>query len=290
MNDFTKLDELPFDVPDELGEVIDFQVECPGVYYIATHNEEEGSLFAREYYVVTDKATMISDKAKTYGQQLGDDSLLFYDLNNAHSGKYIIDYETLQYKIQNKLPLPEGYSIHEIAVFGRELHPEYFGPFPVPQLTPWGYTMRYKVLTNGLYWMETDTCQNVLAVCYPMQDTLSEYAVKLSRKTEYDAQHGLDTTMGYLFFSEKDSCVPLFELLEPHAAWKKEVKIPALMNAVSEYHQLYTLKHNFEEGMGWHDYLSRFICTLYDKDYESQFSPEHVISSCEQAGTKFLEF
>ncbi len=35
MNDFTELDELPFDVPDELGEMVDFHNECPGVYYIA---------------------------------------------------------------------------------------------------------------------------------------------------------------------------------------------------------------------------------------------------------------
>jgi len=47
MDDFTGMNELPFDVPDELGEVTDSHQECPGVYYIATNNEDEGGLFAR---------------------------------------------------------------------------------------------------------------------------------------------------------------------------------------------------------------------------------------------------
>ncbi len=49
MDDYTGLNELPFDVPYKFGKVIDFHQECPGVYYIATNNEETGSLFANEY-------------------------------------------------------------------------------------------------------------------------------------------------------------------------------------------------------------------------------------------------
>ncbi len=229
MDDFKERNELPFDVSDELGEVADFHKECPGVYYIATANEDACSLFNAEYYVVTNEATMISTAARSYGEQIGTSPvMLAYDLNDASSGQYIINYEILQYKSQNKLPLPEDRTIHEIAVFGREVHPDYFGAFPVPQLTPWGYTLRYKILTNGLYWIQTDACQTVLSVCFPKQDILSSAAVNLSRLTDYDAKHGLESTMGYMFFSEKDSCIPLFELLEPRAEWQDCINIPAL--------------------------------------------------------------
>ncbi len=96
MDDFTELNKLPFDVPDELGEVANFHKECPGVYYIATTNEDEYSLINAEYYVVTDEATMISSAARAYGKQIGTSHvLLAYDLNDASSGQYIINYKIL---------------------------------------------------------------------------------------------------------------------------------------------------------------------------------------------------
>ncbi len=95
MNDFTELDELPFYVPDEFGELVGFHKECLGVYYIATTNENEYSPVAAEYYIVTDEATMISETARIYGKQIGTSPfLLAYDLNDSSSGKYIIDYES----------------------------------------------------------------------------------------------------------------------------------------------------------------------------------------------------
>ncbi len=290
MSNLTELNKLPFDVSDVLGEVIDFQKECPGVYYVATVNKDKLSSVATEYYVVTDEATMISPVARAYGKQIGTSPvLLVYDLNDASSGKFIVDYEILRYKISNHLPLPEDRMIHEIAVFGRELHPDYFGAFPVPQLTPWGYTLRYKAITNGLYWIETDTCQTVLAVCFPMQDELSSAAVDLSRLTDYDAVHGLDSTMGYMFFSERDSCIPLFELLEPRSQWQNCIDKAALMNAICEYHMDYALTHNLREAHGLNDHFSKMMGSMCE-DYKPQSSQDNIISASEQVGTKFFGF
>ncbi len=290
MNDFTELDELPFDVPDELGEVVDFHNECPGVYYIALNNEDECSTFASEYYVVTHEATMISPAARAYGEQFDESPfLLFYDLGDVSSGKYIIDYEILRYKIQNKFPLPEDRTIHEIAVLGKEVHPDYFGAFLVPQITPWGYNLRHKVLTNGLFWIETDTFQKVLAVCWPMQDDLSNAAVDLSLLTDYGAEYGLDAAFGYIFFSEKDSCIPLFELLEPRAEWQNCINISALMNAIFKYHPEYAVKHNAREAQGLNDCFGQLVNSIY-ADYGLQGSEENLLTICAQAGTKFLEF
>jgi len=168
-----------------------------------------------------------------------------------------------------------------------ELHPKYFGTFPVPQLTPWGYTLRHKVLTNGLYWIETDTFQKVLAVCFPMYDALSSSALNLSHQIDYGKKYGLESAMGYKFFSEKDSCIPLFELLEPHAEWQDCINIPALKNAIFKYHTEYAVKHNARETQGLNDHFGKLINSIYG-DYELQGSEDNLITICEQAGTKFL--
>jgi len=70
MNDYTEQDKLSFDVPDELGEVVDFHTECPSVYYIAANIEIEYQLFDNKYYVVTDEATMTSPAASAYGEKI----------------------------------------------------------------------------------------------------------------------------------------------------------------------------------------------------------------------------
>ncbi len=165
MGNLTVLNELPFALPDGFGKVIHSRAECPGVYYATIRKNN----FTVEYYFVTDEATMISPAARAYGEQICTSPvLLAYGLDDFSKGKYTLDYEIFRYKIQNKLPMPEGETIHNIVAFGRELHPDYFGAFPVPQQTPWGDTLRYKVLTNGLYWIETDICQTVMAVCFPI--------------------------------------------------------------------------------------------------------------------------
>jgi len=289
MGEIFELNNLPFDVEDDLGEILKAYEECPGVYYIATPNEEF-PLIAMEYYVVTDKASMISATARAYGKPVGESpTVLSYNINNPKSGKFIIDYEIARYRIQNNLPQPEDKTIHDIAVFGREMHPDYFGAYPVPQVTPWGYTLRYKAITNGLYWIETDTCQTVLAVCYPMQDDLSSAATSLARLTDYDSEHGLDNTKGYLFFTEKDSCMPVFELMGTRPEWVKNINKAALMNALYTYHPKYTITHNELESQGLNDHLGLMAMSM-GTDVELRSSPDKIISFFKQAGTEFFHF
>ena len=38
----------------------------------------------------------------------------------------------------------------------------------MPLHTPRGNTVRHKRLLNGVYWIETDQCRELLAVCYPI--------------------------------------------------------------------------------------------------------------------------
>lgn len=83
------------------------------------------------------------------------------------NGHRIVRYELYKYRLQHGLPLPEQSALRDTAVYGMELHPEYFGPYPVPLHTPRGNTVRHKRLLNGVYWIETDQCRELLAVCYP---------------------------------------------------------------------------------------------------------------------------
>ncbi len=292
MNDFTELNQMLFVVSNELGKVVDFEEECPGVYYIVTINKNRDNRFNSEYeyYIVTNKATMISKAARAYGKQLNAPSvLLAYNMEDISSGKLIIEYEILMYKIKNNLPLPDNPTIQDTVASGRENHPDYFGAFPVPQETPWGRTVRYDILTNGLYWITTNTNQKALAVCYQMQGDFSSEAVNLSRLTDYGAKHGLDSTMGYMFFSEKDSCIPLFELLEPPAEWQNCINKAALMNAILEYHPAYAMMHNSHEIQGLNDHFGNLIKSLYG-GFKLRRSEDNMILKCEQAGTKFLKF
>jgi len=291
MGNLTAFNRLPFALPDEFGKVLHSRTECPGVYYMLIGKKNKNNtMLEYEYYVVTDEAAMISTAARAYGEQICTSPvLLAYKLDDVSKGKYIIDYEVLRYKIQNDLPLPETETIHEVVAVGRELNPDYFGAFPVPQLTPWGNTLRYEVITNGLYWIEIDTIQNVLAVCYTLQTDLSSDAVDLSRLTDYDAEHGLDSTMGYMFFSEKDSCIPLFELLESHAEWQNCINKAALNNAILEYHPEYAMKNNTYEMEGKNDHLGNLMKSLHG-GFKLHRSEDNLIINYEQAGTKFIEF
>ncbi len=79
-----------------------------------------------------------------------------------------MDYEGLRYLTVNHLPIPELESLHTTAAYSMEYHPEYFGEYPVPVMTPAGHTLRYKRLDNGIYWLETDQGKQLLSVCYPV--------------------------------------------------------------------------------------------------------------------------
>ncbi len=122
-------------------------------------------------------------------------------------------------------------------------------PFDLPD--EFGKVIHPRTECPGVYC----AAHNVLAICYPLQDNFSSDAGNLSRLTDYDAKHGLDSAMGYMFLSEKDSCIPLFKLLEPRAEWQNCINKAALNNAILEYHPEYAMMHNSREIQGLNDHL-----------------------------------
>lgn len=156
---------LPFDLTAELGEVVAAELKSPGVYYIQTKKEGKIPDYP-ELYVVTADAPAISEKARSYGQEFpGHPDLRVYDIEKPGSGRYIIDFEVRRYRIKCHLPEVENEdSLYIAALYGAEEHPDYFGAFPVPIFTPRGLTARHKTLLNGVYWLETDRCEEMLAI------------------------------------------------------------------------------------------------------------------------------
>lgn len=257
----------------ELGPIYEIEQICPDVCYISA---ESGECFA-----VDKKGPTISQYAKTQGAVLPDhpDTLL-YPLDEPDSGWMIVRYELCKYLTKNLHPLPEGLTLRTAAIFGAECHPEYFGAIPVPSLTPHGCTLRYAKLDNGIYWIETEQCTEMLAVCFPIWDAeLSEAAQKLGIP--------VSDSMGGLFFPETASCVPIFELMQTRRALELFIDVPALMNAMWEGFPDYVLAYNGWEQAGLND-LPGILLGSCGADVELTSRQDRVIQITSGAGNAFL--
>lgn len=282
----------PINIGNVLGEIVKVNEECPGVCYAAVQGKP-GSYFTQEYYIVAADTPVIPQQAKKYGRALpGHPELLLYSMDEARGGYKIIEYEIAKYRTEHGLPLPNGDTLHGIEIFNMEYHPEYFGPYPAPSETPAGPVLRQRAVDNGVCWLDTEQGGPLLAVCYPIWRTeLSDYAIGLSQQTARDRELGIDHTLGYLFFSAKDSCVPIYELLSLRDEWKADGRIDAaaLMNAIWTYHPGYAACFNLQEQAGLHDTLGLLLRTL-GGEAELSGSPEHMIAFSPEAGTDFCTF
>lgn len=242
--------DLPFDLTAELGEVVAAELKSPGVYYIRAKKEEDTPDYP-ELYVVTADAPAISEKARTYGQEYpGHPDLRVYNIGQPGSGRHVIDFEIRRYQIKCHLPeIEHADSLYAAALYGAEEHPDYFGAFPVPFFTPRGNTVRHKTILNGVYWLETDRCEEMLAVCYPIwQADITIPEQHQGEQLEYDRIQGIDNSLGYLFFSKQSSAIPLYELslLYPEIRENGAVDMAALQNVICRSYPEYATIHNEE--------------------------------------------
>ncbi len=284
-------ENFPFDshyLELKYGSIKQSELKCPGVYFLRM--EPPDGQARRCLYIVTEEAP-INKEARKYGKRIPDrPEFCLFEYESWDYHWKIIEYEILRYRVKNKLPLGEFEDLHTAAVYGMEVCPEYFGTYPVPLLTPWGYTARYKTIHNGVYWIETDQCVSTLAVCYVIRDDFSKMTLCLSELTEYDKEHGLDHTLGYCFFREADSCLPLLELVQNNSRWDWSlIDKPALMNAVWTRFPVYAAAHNMREQWGRNDGFGIMLRAL-GIETELQSSPENMIVLTPDGGIKFLNF
>ncbi|MBQ9720190.1 MAG: hypothetical protein IJV64_05790 [Oscillospiraceae bacterium] len=284
--------ELPFGLlEDDIGEIVATEQLGPGVYYIAARNLESG--LPCEYYVARSDTPALSEQAKAYGRPVpGCPALLLYVLDVAQGGSTIVKYEAQKYRAAHGLPLLDEEDVLTTAVYGMEHYPDYFGGYPAPLHTPRGATTRHKSLAPGIYAIETDRFERLIAVCYPVWSCdLSDYTVAAGEQTEYDAEHGIDNTLGYLFFPESAGCLALFELWK----WYDEIMASgmidrtAMMNAIYLNHLEYAVMHNKREQEGLNDAGAHFWRWL-GYDVEPEGSEENLITLTPEAGAKYLKF
>ena len=266
----------------ELGEIHRWEEECPGVYYLAVIPNAE---IAEEYYIVLEDAP-ISQEARAMGRPLKSSSARAYLLDSEDGAHAAVKYEVLRYLTLQGLPLPEGSSLGEAALFGMERRPDYFGAYPVPFLTPWGLTLRHRPLDNGIYWIETERCVEILAVCHPVCEELSQGLPALGRTLEAE---GL---VGYLYFQKEAACVAIWELLRVRSELTTSglIRRTELMNAIWEHQPGYALGYNAQEQAGLHDALGLLLYALGVEDRELEGSPEYMIAVTEGVGTDYIGF
>lgn len=275
-------DYLP-DLEEETGPIETVQDRAPGVYYIES---DVNGTFWKEFLVVLDDAPMVS-KVRNYGKKM--DGLRLFALDDDASGWRIVQYEISKYHASQGKKLPPEDLFQDLSLHAMELHPEYFGAFPVPYHTPDGYTLRYRTLANGIYWLETSTYKEMLTICFPIWNAeLSTAAITLAKVTDRDRIAGIKKSMCYIFFSKELSCVPVYELMETRKEWDETViHRPALMNALWEYAPKYTRCLNGGKDQALDD-QTRHILEAADLEILPQPVASEPVGMFPDVGTDFL--
>lgn len=277
--------EFPYPyIADDLGEILAAEALCPGVYYVSARNGETG--LPLEYYIAEAASEVISAQAKAYGTPLPQHpELLSYPLGISGSGSRVLLYEAQLYRVQHQLPLPEGESLQETAVYGREENPEYFGPFPSPTRTPFGAVVRSRQIVPGVFALVTGSGAKAVSVCYPIWNgDLTAYTVKLGQQEETGLSQD---PYGDLFFSEETGCLALFELSQTHALPGEAVNLTAVKNAVFQNFPEYAVHHNRREAAGLND-SAGMLLQLAGAEVVPSGQEENLLTWTPSVGTDYL--
>lgn len=279
--------ELPWDISGAVGEVKEAEALCPGVYYVVLQESMDGST---EAYLVDRNTDAVSHAAKTYGQPVEDiPDCLIFPFEKKDGGRRIVEYELQRYYVKFALPNADSRELREAAAYGMELYPEYFGLFPPSVDTPLGHTVRYKVLMNGVFWIETDKGKNVLAIAYPRWlDVFSAYVMRFALHTGRDDEENTDAMFAYLYFPETAFPVALFELQRYYPEFRDSpyIHTQALMNVIYRDFLDYAASFNLLEQTGGNDTLGLLLRAAGDE--EARGSAENVITATVGAGFDYL--
>jgi len=271
----------------ELGDILEMEEVCPCVFYVAAFDIDASLPCTCEYYVVRDNASMLSNKAKAYGRELSAaPELLIYPWSKDDSGWRIVKYEANLYlHKKGKLPDAEEELRDDIA-FGREFHPDYFGCYPLPAVTPWGASVCYVELDPGIFWIVTRQRKELLCVCYPMWDELSDYSQGFAeQRNDFKASK----TPDYFLFPKESACVPVYEMLTTRTQWLDSglITLPQLMNAICFFDAKYVFNHNLttqaEQGV-----LRQRLMDMTGEEIPPVIDGSQMIAFSPEVGTNYL--
>lgn len=275
-------DQLLSQLARELGEISCWEIECPGVYYLSVLSKAGLGI---EYYAVLENAP-VSQELRAMGRPLTKAPVLLYSLDPDAGVRAAVEYEVLKYKIQHGLPIPEDDSLREIALYGMEMCPDYFGAYPVPSVTPLGYTLRHCLSDRGIYWLETDQLLEVLAVCYPIwASELSEVLLGMAEEMTCEGE------MGYRYFRKDMACAAIWELLRtrPKLLDMGLIREYELMNAIWTHHPQYAAAYNTLEQVGANDAVG-LLLQIMGVESLKRTTQKHLISLVPGAGTDVIGF
>lgn len=277
------LDAYLPELEEEAGTIFETENWDLGIHYLCA--SEAGPPW-EEYLVVLDNSP-IAAKVQNYGKKM--DGLRLFAMADDSSGWRIVQYESSKYGITSKGKSTPEWFFRDMTLHAMELHPDYFGTFPVPFHTPCGYTLLHRTLANGIYWLETSMCQELLAVSFPIWNAeLSPVAVSACKLMPQDIEAGVKESTCYLFFPKDASCIPIYELMETRRAWEGTViDRPALMNAIWEFMPQYAMHLNGQEDAA---------CTAIDAGFleSTRIDPfpephrDRMVYMYPDAGTDFL--
>ena len=246
-----------------------------------------------ELIVVERDCPYISATAKAYGSPLaGHDGLLVYSYTAEGGGSEVVLYEAYRYLTLHGLPVPDRSSLLSCAAYFADDYPEYFGAIPAPVVTPQGYMTRYITLSDGIFALETDIGMRLIAVAGIIWSLeLQNTTIQLGMKVANPVDREIPVEIQYLFFSEKDGCLALFELLQAHDALLASERLDklALMNAIWKHHPDYALTHNSREQQGLNDLLG-LILNEAGIECELHGSAENMVTLYPEAGTEYVRW
>ena len=276
---------------ESYGEVFDSEEQCPGVYYLACKPLD--NQFADELVVVERDCPHISASAKAYGQPLdGHNELIIYDFDDPHGGRPVVLYEADRYRMLHKQSIPDGDDLLGAAAYYADNYPEYFGAIPAPIQTPQGYMTRYITLANGIFALETDTGSHLIAIAGVIWSLeLYDTTKQLGMIVQNPAGVEIPVEVQYLFFTEQNGCLALFELLHGYRALCESEGLDkaALMNAIWSYHPKYALEHNLREQRGLNDMLG-LIMNAVGSEVEFSGSAKNMVVIDPEAGTGYVRW
>ena len=222
----------PVDLSD-IGEIREAAQECPGVYYVSLQCGDKR--VPAEFYLVLNDAP-ISAAARRFGLPLKNGQGLLYPMDGSGHSR-VVEYETMKYRVSHGISLRAGESLRSCAAHGAEECPDFFGTIPAPAMTPWGHTLRYTTLGNGIHWVETERLVEGLAVAYPV------WGAELTEDTIDLAQALDDDDLSCRFFSKENSAPALFELALTRPWWVDLgiIVVPAIVAEINERFPEYVL-------------------------------------------------
>lgn len=260
--------DFPYQLNSEIwGEIQHMEMECPGVYYLGTRPNDRSHIGREMYAVVPDEADgVISEETLQYGKKDGKVCLFEYDVPG--SGYELVRYEISRHFVKSGISLEDRHSsLYCTAIYAAENYPEYFGGLLPPRHTPYGLTVRTKKVAEGVYFLETDKCQWVLAVAYPIWNCdLSEDVQRLGKTSKADILSGTEEAQ-YLFFEEKCCAPAIYELkqVEDYRGLDKCIRSSLALETHLYLHHLdYAISHNIMEltGHGMGDFLTDILAAL----------------------------